>query len=148
MPASVPVAKRAFCRRSALRCAAALFALVLLCPCLVVPGVDAAVNTVQLEHIFFDTNGPVVPVVIKARCKGDGCPEIGQRRITIKNCAWVSLNERPLFAEETSGWFFLWEDAAHSKPVVPTEGDLRVKSSGARGYLAGFSAGSFSVLDD
>jgi hypothetical protein len=84
-----------------------------------------------------DAAAIVVPVSLKARCKGAGCPALDGRAAVVAGSRWASLNGRRVFVEETSGWMFLWHDAARAVPVVPSRRDQQDAGRGEKGYLKG-----------
>ena len=80
----------------------------------------------------------VVPVAFKGVCKGDQCPELHGRKVTLVDTVWHSLSNATFFAEETSGWVMLWWDKRFRIPVIPSLEDIFgvpsaiVQSSGRR----------------
>jgi hypothetical protein len=110
-------------------------------------------RSVALEHVYCDPLTPeelktlvdagssnrsmvgIPSMVAKAKCKGASCPSLDGKRVVIEDCRWPSVNDRAVYVEETSGWYFFYLDAERTNPLRPSEAELRALHSGEVGYL-------------
>ncbi|CUE80142.1 Hypothetical protein, putative [Bodo saltans] len=114
---------------------------------------DAPVRLLRLEHVYCDpltkseqlhaaasaaahSSAPQPPsMVAKAKCKGSSCPTLDGKPVTIVDCKWESVNDKKVFLEEVSGWYYFYHDEARTQPLRPTEDEMRRLNSGEVGYL-------------
>jgi hypothetical protein len=74
-------------------------------------------------------------LVAKGRCRGLGCPPLHARQVVLTQCRWPSVNNVPVFVEETSGWFFFYLDEGRTRPLRPTDEEIATIHDGEKGYL-------------
>lgn len=132
------------------------------------PLLTAGGRTLAVEHMYYDSSQPssyealqlairngktdtglkflasdhsaLVPIVAKLKCKGAGCPQIDSRMGTLMDCAWISVCNRTLYVEETSGWVMFWLDEHRTLPLTPTPFEQKNE------YLQGGRAGTLVLF--
>ena len=74
-------------------------------------------------------------LVAKGKCRGGGCPPLHGKIVILSDCRWASVNDVPVYVEETSGWYFFYRDQERKQPLRPTDEEIHTVHDGERGYL-------------